>query len=648
MAENITDQMKTDLLNQLNSNDPDVIRAAIFIVADLGIELFIPELISCLQSPYIGVQEAAEHTLKKIRGVGVVRAVVPLLRLEDVSIRNSAIDILREIGSDDLTTLYKLLHDDDSDIRIFIADILGSSDSPTSLHMLSEALEHDPEVNVRYQACISLGNIGDVSIENVLKKALNDEEWVQFAAVEALTKLKAENSTDLLLASLENCSELLAATIINALGVIGNINAVSVLLQRLDEESGSLRNLTVKAIVEIIGARSLGLFSHKDSEKLYTYLILALDDEDEEVVQSACKGLSFIGDTKATEAIFNRISKIESNNTKLLPIAINCLARIGYNDGLKKALLSKNTYVVEAAVEVCASIGCRRSIGLLITAFDSFTVDMQRIVAHHLSILGDTSDVSFFLDLLDRYTDVYIIKEALYFIGIRTSCLTIASEILKYLHHQDQEVREAALEACLALNDDSINKELVSLFFNKDSDSRIMAVYAMAKISVDEYADTLLVALKDVCPEVRRLSIEALGMICVSRPEIFSIVAESIHDSDRNVRLALVELAGQLDTEDSLAVAIKMLNDKDSWICIRAIDSICKHNNQDFLPYIIQRLEDADLLVTLKILEVLGTIGGSIAFQVLLGFSNHEDPNVQAVVTEAINRIQEEQGERIS
>ena len=134
-------------------------------------------------------------------------AVAPLLRSEDAPVRNSAMDILREIGSDDIKILAALLHDDDPDIRIFAAEILGTSNSPVAVSILCEALEHDPEVNVRYQVCISLGSLGSADAAPALSGALRDEEWVQFAAVEALAKIRAESCVDILISALQDCSD---------------------------------------------------------------------------------------------------------------------------------------------------------------------------------------------------------------------------------------------------------------------------------------------------------------------------------------------------------------------------------------------------------------------------------------------------------
>ena len=191
-------QKEQDVLKRLASEDASEARQAAFEAGDLRLESAVPLLVKHFESSSVGVQEASERALRQIRGATVVHAVIPLLRSQDAVVRNIAMDVLREIGVDDLTTLTKLLYDPDPDIRIFIADILGSSDSSMALAPLCDVLLHDPEVNVRYQAAVSLGELRRPEAVESLRQALGDEEWVQYAVMEALAKIKDGSCVDVL------------------------------------------------------------------------------------------------------------------------------------------------------------------------------------------------------------------------------------------------------------------------------------------------------------------------------------------------------------------------------------------------------------------------------------------------------------------
>ena len=72
------------------------------------------------------------------------------------------------------------------------------------------ALLKDPEVNVRYQAAVSLGNLGKKEAAQYLNKALEDEEWIQFAVIEALSKIREASSVGALAMASQSASRLLS------------------------------------------------------------------------------------------------------------------------------------------------------------------------------------------------------------------------------------------------------------------------------------------------------------------------------------------------------------------------------------------------------------------------------------------------------
>lgn len=87
------------VLEALQSDDSEVIRSAAFTAGDMGMEEAIPLLCERIKSENIGVQEAAEYGLRKIRGAQAIDALLPLLRSDEAPVCNVAMDILREIGS---------------------------------------------------------------------------------------------------------------------------------------------------------------------------------------------------------------------------------------------------------------------------------------------------------------------------------------------------------------------------------------------------------------------------------------------------------------------------------------------------------------------------------------------------------------------
>ena len=342
------------ILEALRSGDNDNARSAAFSAGDMGMEEAVPLLCERIKSENIGVQEAAEYGLRKIRGPQAIEALLPLLRSDEAPVRNVAMDILREIGVDSIESMQPYLRDDDPDLRIFIADILGYCRSHQSALLLGDALLKDPEVNVRYQAAVSLGNLAFPESVGDLCQAMHDEEWVQFAVVEALAKIKDPSAINALVQLLPQSSMLVSSAIIDALGGLGDIKTIPLLFNSLENVSVILRHKIVKAIVQILSGRSLSLLAAKSQERLRAYLLDALSDNDEDIQMAALQGLSAIGKEEASSAILDLASELDpERKAELYEAAIRALASIGYNDIVRDALRSADENRIMIAMEAC-------------------------------------------------------------------------------------------------------------------------------------------------------------------------------------------------------------------------------------------------------------------------------------------------------
>jgi len=332
-----------DILASLSSNDHSIIRQAAFDAANAELSSALPQLVSLFTSESVGVQEACEFAVRRIRGGQAVDLVIPYLRLEDVGIRNIAMDILREISTDNLESLINLIDDSDPDIRIFCADILGSTASPLALSPLCKALLDDAEVNVRYQAAISLGKLKNPEATESLRQAIHDEEWVQYAVMEALAKIKDTSCVDILLQALKTASPLVASIIMEALGDIRNIKAAPHLLNFIDTSSGPLRIKALKATIQILGPNSLALLGAQQLTILQTYMIEALKEKDDDILKIVLRGLASTGiNPEATEAVLELVATINLDlQDELLQSALECIVKIGHNEKLEHALKSE-------------------------------------------------------------------------------------------------------------------------------------------------------------------------------------------------------------------------------------------------------------------------------------------------------------------
>jgi HEAT repeat protein len=634
------------LLSQLESGDVELEREAAFAAGEARIEAAVPLLAKLVQSQNLGVQEAADRSLRKIGGPVVVRAVAPLLRSDDPPARNIAMDVMREIGDQDFPTLVELLHDQDPDMRIFASDIIGSTDNSQAVTPLCEALLRDPEVNVRYQAAVSLGTLGKPEAAKCLNKALADDEWVQFAVIESLAKIRDESSVSALVGALGKSTDLVASMIVDALGEIGNVKAVTMLIKRLEESPAALRNKICKAVVKILGGKSLTLLTENERAKFRDYLLAALDDEDTAVQDAAIHGLAFVGGEKASQAVLELSASLDPDRDQdRLELAICSLATMGTSPALKEAAATGQPSVALVAVEALARIGGPSVAALFMDCFWKRDRDVQREITRALIQVGGEEAVDFFLDMLARHDDGTVLKGALAFLGQKMRVLRAADPIFNLLQHPFDDVKEAALDACVALGGSDMAQRFREMARSEDPLDRLMAVYALGKIDLEGNLDQLKAALEDEVPDIRKVALEAVANLCGRDPEGMELLVSRLSDESREVRQAVVEQIGHCPQSAGTPYLIQALDDPDDWVRIRAMEALGRRLSHEAVPRLVSLLESPNKLVALKVMETLGEIGGNVAFRSLLEVLNSEDQELTEAAEAAISKIQEVQGE---
>jgi len=631
------------IIERLGSDDSEVLREAAFEAGEARCEDAVPLLAGLLRSGNLGVQEAADRALRSIGGQKVIQVTIPLLRVDDAPARNLAMDILRALASQDVAALIPLIHDPDADIRIFAADILGATDNPAAVQVLCEALLKDPEVNVRYQAAVSLGGLARSEAAESLNKAMEDEEWVQYAVIEALSKIKHSSSVGALVKAMARTSDLVTSMIIDALGEMGNIKAVPMLLKRLEESPTALRNKIVKAVVRILGGKSLQLLSRDERENLKVYMLVALDDEDLEVQDAAIQGLAFVGGERASEAVLKIASRLDPDrDQERLQQTVRALAQIGLTSALRSGLLSGNADEARVAVMALAHMDDASVPPVLMDAFWKHGRDLQRQILGVLSKTAGPSAKQFFLDVLDRHEDGKVIKSVAYFLGQKLHLEEAADRLFTLLEHKYDDVKEAGLEACIAIGGPRVNARFREFYGSEDPVKRLMAVYAFGRMGQAEHWEALKAALEDEVPDIRKVALEAIAGMCWESDAWLPLLEGRLKDESREVRLTAIDLMGRCYRKEVIPYLLSALDDEDDWVKVRALDALGFHKEREAVPRIVPLLVNPNRLVMLKAVEALGSIGGTSAFRALLDVSTSEEPELQQAVESSIAKIQEE------
>jgi HEAT repeat protein len=143
----------------------------------------------------VSVREVILTTLTALGDETAVAGLVGCLGSENVSLRNEAIEAMKQLPDEVAPIMRGLLADANPDLRIFAVNILESLRHPEVEAWLIGVIENDPHLNVCATAVDLLGEVGSGAAREPLlrlKTRYADEPYIQFAADLALKRINGD------------------------------------------------------------------------------------------------------------------------------------------------------------------------------------------------------------------------------------------------------------------------------------------------------------------------------------------------------------------------------------------------------------------------------------------------------------------------
>ncbi len=600
----------------LKAEDPSVRRAAAEALSD-GDERAIYPLIQALRDENPGVQDAAMRSLINIGGEVTAYMVIPLLR-EDALIRNTAYVILREIG--EISLLAGLLKDKDDDIRKFAIDLMTEIGDPGACRHLGPMLK-DPNPNVRAAAVKAVGRLGCPDSLKVLINALKDEEWVCFAALEALAEVKDPAAVDPLTELLYGSSEAIRYSVIEALGKIGTHEAAAVLKEFIKDASELEKKAILKSLIEI------GLTP--DMKDLSETLMEMLESDDGEETLTALKGLVSIGCYDAIPAIVDKGGSLDPSHPdelEMLTVFKESLLRFGCSEKLIDVIVSPETKYrgKVLAIEALGKMRCRKAVPNLIEVIRSPARDVRRAGA---AALGDLHDEAEMFDALLSATedsDGHVRKAAVVALGRLRDPSAYDALYELYMAEPYRDVKEEIVKALMRIDE----KRFASRIDEHDEYTKEM----IARFSEDK--DVIIALSKDASPSVRVSAVLSLARVPADEKTVRTI-RDATRDPDADVRKAAAQCIEEMGCcRDALA---DLLKDGDMWVRLYALRALASSNGAESVATTISMLHDPAVPVVLEAIEVLSRIDDPDALKALDALREHENPDIREKIAEALD-----------
>lgn len=270
-------------------------------------------LVSLLRDQDRSVREAAIEALRSI-GAPAVEAVGTCFTEPDLSVQESAAAVLAAIADERvLAPLIKALHSGDWIVRMHAVTALGRVRNADAVEPLIPLL-HDKVKAVREEAAAALAIIGDAAVPSLLK-ALQHEDWlVRLHAVESLGKSKSKRAVEPLLSVLFNDRDsAVQEDAVRALGEIGDPQAVDYLFTAM--RAPGLRTLAVEALGRIGDVRAVPVLIEVltgENPPEVTRAVAGCGDHwnEEAITQgAAARALGAIGDERAIPSLVTALNR---------------------------------------------------------------------------------------------------------------------------------------------------------------------------------------------------------------------------------------------------------------------------------------------------------------------------------------------------
>jgi HEAT repeat protein len=165
---------------------------------------------------------------------------------ENAVLRNGAMEFYVVLGDRALPSLTGLLKDDDPEVRLFSANLLGDIADSRAVPELVVTLR-DPDVNVRVASAEALGKIRDPFAVGALSEAVDDEPWVTMSAIKSLGDIGGDDALSALYPCL--AKEEYRGITFDAIEKAGTEHAIQYLTPFVEKDA--LRELALRAIVNI-------------------------------------------------------------------------------------------------------------------------------------------------------------------------------------------------------------------------------------------------------------------------------------------------------------------------------------------------------------------------------------------------------------
>lgn len=599
-------QRERELSEQLAHPDAEARRSAARALAEHGRDSAIAPLTRALADPDLGVRRTAVVALSRY-GQEIVDELIATIRAQhgDFNLLSSALDVLATSDIDVIAPLVECLRDDDVNLRIQAALILGARRDRRAVGPLIAALD-DPDVNVVFHAIEALGHIGATdAIEPILKIVDRRDFFLGFPAIQTLARIGDATVAPRLVPLLAD--ELLRTPTVEALGQVADEAIVMPLVDLLNRG---------EAPTEAVTDALTGLYDRYESQY----------GAGDHVADLARRSMTASG----MQHVLDAVQRVSGER-------LRGLARVlGWLDGpaVRRALTrllgqpAVRAQVVEALVRYGA-----RVVDLLVEQLNAEDLDSRQAAAVALGRIGDRSATPALIAALHDRELALTAAGAL----ARIAPPDAFDPLLALIGDPDTAVRQAAIAALNSIGDARMPARIRVLLSDPSPLVRESAVKIAGYFGYRDCIEPVLARCHDESEAVRRATVDHLPFF--DDPRVPAAMTALLEGDTPKVRAGAAAALGRLDEGAVLPALMRALGDRDPWVRYFALRSLGGSRNAEVAPAVLDRLEhDEAGQVRLAAIEVLGELDAPGLVAVLGPLTSAADADVARAAIRALGR----------
>ena len=638
--------MIVETIQRLQDSDPSLRRQSAEVLGTAIVQgekraSVISSLVHALGDLHVGVQEAALDGLVAQGGSDVARQFFFLLKNDDSTIRNLAVEGLQRLAEGALVVLVEAINDPDPHIRKIIADVLGQGTRAEVVRVLTQLLA-DGDVNVRMAAAVSLGRVGHPDGVPGLLHACQDEElWVRFSAIEALGMVGDPSALPIIRPFLESSDLTLLCAAVETMGKLGTNEDIPILLEMLPTAGLPLRHYLFVTIVRLVGSDS-DIFK-QEALRVFVFkeLVSALYAREREVNVAAVQGLRILNDPQATEPLMIILNRsLSRGDSELCEEISQTLQVCGDHALLVQALRGSD----EAIVIVCLeALGTQRSSLAILPICDLVSQTENReirlaglrallaigvlnsdVVAHTLTAMrdGDSHVREAAVDIVESFK----VREA-------------QPAVWEALSHEGcPHVIDALVRTLFSLEESPDCRVLRRLLEDDRVDVRQSALLSCSWEKQASAKGFMIRCLSDSAWQVRLAVVGRLAEL--SDPHLLASLRPALSDEHPYVRQAAVHALGAMGTPEAMeSLRTIGLRDSDMWVRTRTIEQLSEQRNSEAVPMLLGLLHDPSVPIQMAAIKAVTQLGEQQAVPALRQLLNSRVPEVGVLASQALERL---------